>query len=289
MASYPSHIYPLLLSVKELRGKEQTVLEHHITPDSYRILFALHGSFLTVYRERLARVEERDLFFFLPGEDYSIRTEDTPLWAIDIRFQFTEQANNGQGVLYSLPLPHDKTNTESVCDLFPDAPFSLRIGNTTESFLQGIWYEANKKALFFESMASLALNGLLLSITRDLLNVPFQHSNVSVKVMRYIDEHITENIRAGQVAEALGYHPNYINRVIKTDTGLSFRKYLLDAKLRYACYLLLSTDDSITDISIRLSFITTGRFGKLFAEKYRCSPSEYRKKRYQNDKWGHRI
>ena len=96
--------------------------------------------------------------------------------------------------------------------------------------------------------------------------------------MRYVHAHITENIQNDTIARELSYHPNYINRVIKKATGMTFHKYVVDEKLHYATSLLLSTNDSITDIAYSLSFNTSSHFSNLFAEKYHCTPSQYRKR-----------
>jgi AraC-like DNA-binding protein len=60
-------------------------------------------------------------------------------------------------------------------------------------------------------------------------------------------------------------------------TTKSFTQFLLDIRISHACKLLISTDDTISQISYRSGFNNLANFNRLF-KKYRlCTPLEYRR------------
>ncbi|HMG14651.1 MAG TPA: AraC family transcriptional regulator [Saprospiraceae bacterium] len=69
-------------------------------------------------------------------------------------------------------------------------------------------------------------------------------------------------------------------------TTKSFTQFLLDIRISHSCKLLISTDDTISQISYRSGFNNLANFNRLF-RKYRfCTPVEYRrrhKEKYEFD------
>lgn len=66
-------------------------------------------------------------------------------------------------------------------------------------------------------------------------------------------------------------------------TTKSFTQFVVDIRISHACKLLISTDDTISQISYRSGFNNLANFNRLF-KKYRfCTPLEYR--RHQKEKY----
>ncbi|MFV0321702.1 MAG: helix-turn-helix domain-containing protein [Alphaproteobacteria bacterium] len=97
-----------------------------------------------------------------------------------------------------------------------------------------------------------------------------------VKIIRYIFEHFQEDIRNTDIAEHLGFHENYIQRVFKDFSGSSIRQFIIHIRLKYACSLLRNTNRSIFNIVIETGFGSTSRFYKAFADTYQQTPKQYR-------------
>jgi len=94
----------------------------------------------------------------------------------------------------------------------------------------------------------------------------------------YIAEHFKEKIDCQSVAKALGYHPNYLNTVIKDTTGMSLHRYIADTKLRHASYLVNNTDMQITEIAAELSYGDASHFTNVYTAEFGISPSKQRKR-----------
>ena len=268
---------PAILSVQGLGELPKDLLIPDSPLKTYCLLYAIGGSFEVLWEQNRVSVSESCAFLFLPGACYTVSSASKTLHLIDIRFKFFPQNTSitqkmmdapAQAILFS---DYEMLNTPTMLTLSPGSQRNL----------EDILWEYPKKPLFAQEICNLYLKATLLALIRD--SVSSNESNLSeaaVKIMRYVHEHITESLQNDIAAKELSYHPNYINRVIKKATGMTFHKYVVDEKLHYAATLLLSTNDSITEIAYSLAFNTSSHFSNLFAEKYQCTPSEYRKRRF---------
>jgi len=93
----------------------------------------------------------------------------------------------------------------------------------------------------------------------------------------YIGEHYAEKIDCRTVAHALGYHPNYLNAVIKDATGMSLHRYITDTKIRRAVHLVNYTDMQINEIALALSFNDASHFTNVYTAMVGISPTKQRK------------
>ncbi len=81
---------------------------------------------------------------------------------------------------------------------------------------------------------------------------------------------------AAEFADQLNVHPNYLNSLVKTQTGKTLREHIQDRLLYEAKSLLLQTDWDIKGISYVLGFSEPPAFTSFFHKKERVSPSKYR-------------
>lgn len=96
------------------------------------------------------------------------------------------------------------------------------------------------------------------------------------RVISYIDLHLTQPLTCTSVAATLNYHPNYLNAIIRAETGLSMHAYIRQVKLRYADFLLTETDMRVTEIAHMLAFCDNSHFARAYAAEYGVSPSARR-------------
>ena len=65
-------------------------------------------------------------------------------------------------------------------------------------------------------------------------------------------------------------------RYFKKIAGCSPVEYLIDYRLNMAAYMLITTDDSISDISLACGFNDASHFIKFFRRKKGVTPRNYR-------------
>ena len=68
-----------------------------------------------------------------------------------------------------------------------------------------------------------------------------------------------------------------LSRIFSKTFHKNFNQYLNDARLGYACQRLENTNDTITELCLDSGFKSLRTFNRAFKEKFKTSPSEYRK------------
>ena len=101
--------------------------------------------------------------------------------------------------------------------------------------------------------------------------------NLYIKICMVIDEE-HGNLSREYLEKKLGYNGDYLTRVIKMYTDMTFVEYARTFSLCEASRLLVESEKNIGDICQELGYINRTHFNKLFEEKYRMTPREYRNK-----------
>ena len=89
---------------------------------------------------------------------------------------------------------------------------------------------------------------------------------------------MVEDIKANDLGDAVGLHPDYANHIFKKAFGTTISDYIAELRIAHAQRKLLTTDMSITDIAYECGFNSIARFNATFFKKTQCTPREYKKK-----------
>ncbi|MDO4864951.1 MAG: AraC family transcriptional regulator [Clostridia bacterium] len=98
-----------------------------------------------------------------------------------------------------------------------------------------------------------------------------------VHAARFIAEQYMNDITLQDIADAVGFSPNYLSRKFREATGIRLHEYLVFMRLNHAAMELVSTQDSIITIALRCGFSDSNYFKDCFKKKYGLTPREYRK------------
>lgn len=93
----------------------------------------------------------------------------------------------------------------------------------------------------------------------------------------YIHTHYMDNITLEMLAETIYMDPFYLSHQFKNVTGYTITQYIHLVRVRNCQFLLLNTDEKITDISSACGFTSFSQFNRVFHKFCHESPSEYRK------------
>ena len=85
--------------------------------------------------------------------------------------------------------------------------------------------------------------------------------------------------RLFELADSLGYTPEYLSRRITELFGTSFRSLLIEERLKVAERLLSTTRLSVDEIIRTVGYENQSYFHRMFREKYGDSPFRYRQKK----------
>lgn len=93
----------------------------------------------------------------------------------------------------------------------------------------------------------------------------------------FIEQQYTRDISISELARLLEVNPNYLSGVIHSATGKTFRKLLVEKRIREAeIYLKLHRNKSISEIAILCGFNDSNYFSTVFKKLTGQSPLSYR-------------
>ena len=96
------------------------------------------------------------------------------------------------------------------------------------------------------------------------------------RAIAYMEEHLTEDISAQDVAERLYVSPFFLQRGFSLMTGCGMGEYLRNRRLYEAARDLRNTDDRVIDIALRYAYDTPESFAKAFSRFHGATPSQVR-------------
>ena len=100
--------------------------------------------------------------------------------------------------------------------------------------------------------------------------------NKHINVFEYIEQNYQNKITLKEISNIANVSQKHFCRMFKNALDASFTQYLISVRLFNAAKLLLTTDDSIINISDKCGFGSISHFNHKFKEFYNCSPKEYR-------------
>lgn len=94
-------------------------------------------------------------------------------------------------------------------------------------------------------------------------------------VLKYIHEHIREELSLSEVAEMFGYSKWHFSAKFHKYTGRAFSKYIRHFRLHLASLEILE-GRKISEVAMSSGYDSIGGFNKAFVSEFGCYPSEYK-------------
>ena len=107
--------------------------------------------------------------------------------------------------------------------------------------------------------------------------VDLQEGRTIHSIIRYLQEHMAEDVSLTVLAEQFHLSGQYISQLFKNEIGVNFLSYLTNIRMEKAKKLLLSTSMSIGEISEQLGYGDYRVFTKVFKKSEGLTPSQYRR------------
>ncbi len=96
------------------------------------------------------------------------------------------------------------------------------------------------------------------------------------RMAHFIAGHYAEDLTVGDVAHAVGLHPNYAMRLFHQTFGMSVVDYLTHYRVADAQRLLATTDLNVLDVALESGFGSSSRFYPAFRRVCGQAPRAYR-------------
>nr|MCR5581736.1 AraC family transcriptional regulator [Pseudobutyrivibrio sp.] len=213
-------------------------------------------------------VSAGDIAFLLPGRVHGI-------------FQYGSESMEYENILF------DSKMFASATDDFYDSfllPFFESAVAIPSIFRPGVTgYESIRKYLdsndnissHREGAWGLAIKGNMYLLLFNLVTLYEEKIDAATKkkvdklkpVIKHVELHYSEPTTVEEMAQLAGFSQSHFMRFFKEVFGVSFVTYLNDYRLSMAARLLLSTEDSILDISQQVGYENLSHFNRQFKKK----------------------
>ncbi|RJX38658.1 AraC family transcriptional regulator [Paenibacillus pinisoli] len=105
-----------------------------------------------------------------------------------------------------------------------------------------------------------------------------KHSEVMMKLVAYIREHYQEPLSLQLVSDMIYMNSNYVSKLFKDATGMTFIDYLTEIRFKEACRLLTETDCNINEVAELSGFSNKQSLNRTLKKLTGMTPTEYRNK-----------
>lgn len=93
---------------------------------------------------------------------------------------------------------------------------------------------------------------------------------------------IKENLKSGisrrEIAEKLNLNPDYVNRLFKSETGMTVKEYAIKKRMKQAEHLLKHSDLAVSAVAAEVGYDNFSHFIRMFRKETGYTPKQYRKK-----------
>lgn len=128
-----------------------------------------------------------------------------------------------------------------------------------------------------EHRISVYIHMMLCELAESSYGIPAAANESIERAIRYMEEHITENISLDEIADEIGLSKFYFNRLFSKHIGMTPHKYFLNMRVQHAKRLLMTTHDSIEEIAEKCGFDSASNFIRLFKQRTSMTPTAFRK------------
>ncbi|WP_240414015.1 helix-turn-helix domain-containing protein [Paenibacillus periandrae] len=102
------------------------------------------------------------------------------------------------------------------------------------------------------------------------------YTSISDQILTIIHSEFDTPLTLELCGVRLSYHPEYVGRVFRKETGFAFGEYLSGYRLQIAKKWLVETDMTVTEISERLMYNKPQNFIRYFRKMEQVTPGQYR-------------
>lgn len=131
----------------------------------------------------------------------------------------------------------------------------------------------HSKGILSEAEAAAALHRALFGADA----LPPHTSTLVKRTVAYIHQHYDRTITRQEIAEDVGASKDYLSEIFRQELGLSPWEYLNRYRILHAKALLRHTDDSITNVALKVGFNDPSYFGRVFHHQVGLTPRAYKK------------
>ncbi len=249
--------------------------EEH-THNFIEISFGVMGKVLHIVNDKPISVGAYDLFIIGKKSNHAIKTAKER----DIAINFLVRETFLKEILHFIE--DDLKFKQFVEDLFYTDKYSYDLQKNLKTVLEKDM-EVLLKNIFFLDSNDVAVDIYINYIILKMLHIVYQnYSEVTYEKIlskNLITTYIDQNYSTASLSEFANYlkvNYHFLSREIKSICGANFKDLLQNKRLEVACDLLKYTELTVREISSQVGYENYSYFYKIFYDKYKITPVEYR-------------
>lgn len=272
-------IHPFVRFSRYLRPHDTGTL---LCPYDCRLFYVKQGSVSVFADGNELVLRETDGVVINSGTVYRISQTEQTASVLAFNFDFTFFRADRE-----VPVPPAAPKNFERCHIlehvtFSDASAFNRVATVFgmgrfEELLLKAHDEFGKNLLYSKTVSGAYLALFLAECARCLSDVESGTSaDAAERMIAYLHENYGRRLTSGSLAELFHYHPNYMNSLIRSKTGMSLHRYLLHIRIARAVTLLETTRLSVTQIAQEVGFCDASYFSNYFKKVTGRSPKDFR-------------
>ncbi len=247
-----------------------------------RLLWIQHGICTLLTNTARYVLRERELLYLPADTQYATEMNES-VQLTNIFFDFLPVQRNQDKNHFVYIEDYNPMQMENVAftdvALFSDT-FQIPVTTAIEKQIELLIHEETLRRKVYRLRQKAILTDLLVQICRNGTDgEPDSRNSAVEELLYYIVENCESPLSRSSLSSIFHYHPNTINRMVQSATGMTLHQYIEDTRIKRAMQLLSATDLSITDIAHRLQYYDNSHFSSVFQKHTGCKPSEYRNRR----------
>ena len=270
----------------DMANKLYEVNSTNLSKINAKLLYVTNAYFDTDWHSIQHSHPFTELFYLLRGKGefhveqdvYNLKEDD--LVIVNANIMHTESSKDEE------PLEYIVLGIEGV-SLLSDSNDYVSFHNYADFKHEILFYiktllsEAKNKSEFYDIISQDLLEVLLVNIIRrtniDLkISDTKKHNHKCAYIQNYIEANFSEDITLDTLCDISYMNKYYLVHSFKKFSGITPIKYLNNRRLKEACFLLKTTDHSISQISNIIGMSSQSYFAQSFKKEYNLSPLEYR-------------
>ena len=147
--------------------------------------------------------------------------------------------------------------------------------------IEQLGQECDEKEIGYQSVLTGLLVRLLAMLFREYRLSYTSNDQISnsdllyVKILAYLDRHYAE-VNLQSLADEFHYTTDFISRIIKRNSGLSYAAFIQKMRVEKAAELLRMTELPVEEIMLQVGYQNRSFFGELFKRYLGVFPLDYR-------------
>lgn len=267
-----------------IRFARYSVIENDVSyPLSYpldaRLFYSVKGVGKIKINNEIKTLEEGSVLIINSGVSYQILSENCEYIVLNFDFTF----DNSQMDIPIAPINLLKENSTKPIEniVFDDAVCFNNFCIVTDCRsiypkLQRIVKEYSRKLQYHKEQSSSILFTILTNILRKYQNNSGFENRFDInEIVKYINEHYSENLDNITLSKKFHFHPNYISSEFKKYTGKPLHQYLLETRILMAVSIIESGNKNISEIANLIGFSDSNYFTRYFKKIMGTTPGKF--------------